>query len=224
MGASTSIFGAAFGLQSTHEWKKSCPTVASLNWDPECTTQKPIGGLLNVNLGFRFGIVGVEAFGLIAGDYSSGKLDGQPPLVPLPNYATNMQIGRIGGAIGGGVRVMNTGAVRLSGGAGAGVVFRHVYTNVSSLDGSSEGYQSPIIKLDVTLTLAKFLNLGVMGWVEFSKTIQITPQLDAAANLVGGSGGFELELDLIAEGFGEVTVFKGPQYFIGPYVGFHFGK
>jgi len=217
-------FGAVFGLSSSHEWNHDCPDVAELSWTPTCQSSKPLGGLIQGNLGFRFGVIGVEGFGLFSIDFSSAWLEGAESTVTLPSYATKMQIGRVGGAVGGGLRVMNNGGVRVSLGVGAGAVFRHVFTNVSSLDGSSEGYASPLVKADLTLTLAKFFNLGVMGWVEFSREIQVTPKLTSISGSLGGDGTLDGTIGSIEAGFGDVTVFQGPQYFLGPFLGFHFGK
>ncbi len=227
-------FAAVFGLGSTHEWKTDCPSVTypaeltattgSESWNPTCRTTKPVGGMLWSNLGFRFGIFGIEGFGFFSGDFSSGKLEGEEPAVALPSYARDMQVGRLGGALGGGIRVMNNHGIRVSAGVGGGVVFRHVYSNVSSLDGSSEGYQSPVVRADLTLSLGKFFNLGVMGWVEFSKTIAVTPKLGSASSLIGSDPAIDSALTAIEEGYGQVTVFRGAQYFIAPYLGFHFGK
>jgi hypothetical protein len=216
-------FGPAFGVQSTHEWKGSCPQIDAVGWSPNCKISAPLGGLLAANLGFQFGFLGIEAFGFFASDYSSAKLEGAAPSVPLPSYATQMQIGRIGGALGGGVRAMTNDWLRVSIGLGGGVIFRDVFTNVSSLDGSAEGYVAPLVKSDMTLSFGKFFNLGVMGWVEFSPTVQVTPQLDTAAQLAGIDPSLDGTLSAIEDGIGAVTVFRGPQFIIAPFIGFHFG-
>jgi hypothetical protein len=216
--------GVVFGLTSTHEWKDTCPQVEQLNWAPACSATKPIGGAIEARLGYRHTIVGFEAFGLVSGDYSKGELEGSAPGVPLPSFATDIQVGRLGAALGGGLRVMNNDWLRVSAGIGMGAMFRGVFTNVSSLDGSSEGYVAPLLKADLTLSLGKFLNLGLMGWIEFSKTIKVAPELDAAGNLTGGDPNLEAALDSIEQEMGQITLFAGPQYFLIPYLGLHFGK
>jgi hypothetical protein len=211
------------GIRSTHQWKESCPEVTELSWSPDCKTKPPMGVALEGRIGVRIGVVGIEGFGLAAGDWSGGKLQGQEPAVPLPSFATEMAVGRIGGGVGGGLRLTSTGLFRIALGAGGGVMFRHVYSNVSSLDGSSQGYVAPIVRADLSLTLLKFLNIGVLGWVEFSPEVIVTLNLAAA----GGIGDVMLppaQVDALEGALGDVTVFDGPQFFVGPFAGFHFGS
>lgn len=214
--------GALFGLQSTHEWREVCPEVTDLDWAPSCRTTPPFGLALEGRLGFRIGALGIEGFGLAAGDWSSAQLEGDEPTIPLPDFATDMNVGRVGGGLGGGLRLMNSGLFRVSVGVGGGVMFRHVYTNVSSLDGSSQGYVAPLVRADLSFTLLKFLNIGVLGWIEFSPEVIVTPNLEAA----GGIADVMLpqaQVDALEGALGDVTVFEGNQVFIGPYAGFHFG-
>lgn len=211
------------GLRSTHEWNESCPNVSELSWSPDCKTSAPLGVALEGRVGVRIGVVGIEGFGLAAGDWSGGKLEGQEPSVPLPDFATEMAVGRIGGGVGGGLRLTTTGLFRIAVGAGGGVMFRHVYSNVSSLDGSSQGYVAPLVRADLSFTLLKFLNLGVLGWVEFSPEVVVTPNLEAA----GGIADMMLpaaQVEALETALGDVTVFDGPQFFVGPFVGLHFGS
>jgi hypothetical protein len=95
-------------------------------------------------------------------------------------------------------------------------MLRHVFTSISSLDGSSTGYLVPMMRADVTFTFLKFLNVGVMGWVEFSKDVTVEPDLSAL-------GLSDAEMGPILDALGEVTVFEGPQFFLGPFLGFTFG-
>jgi hypothetical protein len=225
-----------YGLRSTHEWNHTCPEVVveadpSSNWNPTCSATTPLGIAMEGRIGVRIGIVGIEGFGLGAVDFSSGELGGEKPEVELPGFASSMQIGRVGGGFGGGVRFMSNGFLRVSTGLGGGVIFRHVFSNVSSLDGSSTGYTAPLLKADLSLTLAKFLNLGLLGWVEFSPEVKVTPNLAAAGAFSGvdpNDPNIPPETRAMLEAFenalGDVTVFDGPQFFLGPYLGLHFGK
>jgi hypothetical protein len=53
-----------------------------------------------------------------------------------------------------------------------------------------------------------------MGWVEFSDSVSVTPDMSD----LGAAG------DALAQAVGQVTVFEGPQFFVGPYVGLRFGE
>ena len=221
--------GPMFGLNSSHEWNNTCPEVAFPGgvlptWTPSCSTKAPIGVVAEARIGVRIGVLGIEGFGLGAGDWSSAKLGEPEPPVDLPGFATDMNIGRVGGGFGGGLRLITPPKwIRISAAGGGGIMFRHVYTNVSSLDGSSTGYTAPIVRADISLTFFKTFTLGVMGWMEFSKTVSITPDLSSAGDLAG----VPLPPELVAafeDALGDVTVFEGDQYFIGPYFGMHFGN
>lgn len=205
-----------FAFTSTHEWDADCPAVSTGtdNWEPSCSTSAPMGLLLQGRLGLRFGHLGIEGFGLTGIDWSTAKFDEAIP--GLPSSASKMAIGRVGGGLGAGLRLMTSpGLLRVSAGAGGGVMFRHVYTSISSLDGASEGYQSPFLSFDVTVTLLSFLNVGLMGLVEFPGDVAVSPDF---SEIDDGMLGAQVESEI-----GDVTVFSGPQFFIGPKVGFHFG-
>lgn len=207
---------ALFALSSTHEWSESCPAVnlGSESWQPECSTSAPLGALLQGRLGMRFGYLGVEGFGLAAIDWSAARFDDAIP--GLPSSASTMAIGRVGGGLGAGLRLMSApGLFRASAGAGGGIMFRHVYTSISSLDGASDGYHAPFVSFDVTLTLLGFVNLGVMGLVEFPSDVAVSPDFSGIDDAFVGA---QVESEI-----GQVTVFSGPQFFIGPKLGIHFG-
>lgn len=208
----------AFGLNSSHEWKENCPSVPEMSWTPDCAVTKPLGLAVEGRLGVRLGMFGLEGFLLGAADWTSARLEGEQLPIDLPVFAQGMQIGRVGGAIGGTVRIMTPPArAQISAGIGGGVMLRHVFTSVSSLDGSSKGYTAPMMRADFTFTVFKFLNLGVMGWVEFSKDVVISPDLSDAPGLPAD------ELDPYLDALGDVAVFRGSQFFIGPFGGFAFG-
>ncbi len=205
---------AMFSFASTHEWKDGCPaaSIGTEAWAPACSTSAPIGLMADAKLGFRFGYVGVELMGVFAGDWSRAAFD-QP--VPGLDIDSTMDVGRVGGGVGGGLRLMTApGLFRISGGAGGGVLFRHVYSTISSLDGKSTGYAAPFVMGDVTITLLRFLNVGVVAMVEFSKDITLEPDFSKVAGPAAGP---------LEDAVGPVTVFQGPQFFIGPRVGLHFG-
>lgn len=213
-----------FGFKSGHEWNSTCPemeitsTSPPLAWNPGCSATAPLGFAVEGRLGLLFeNVLGLEAFVLGTADWSSASLHGEPPIA-LPAYARDMLIGRVGGGPGIGIRYMTKPkGVRFTAGFGGGLFARFVYTNMTSLDGSSDAYLAPMMRADMSLVLTKFFNIGVLGWAEFSGEVAVKPDtaaLGEAANIPN------LELN----GFERVVVFSGTQYFIGPYVGLHFGK
>lgn len=210
-----------FGLKSGHEWNSNCPEITSpsppISWNPGCSASAPLGFAVEGRLGLLFRNVGLEAFLLGAADWSTAALHGEPP-IPLPSYAREMQIGRVGGGPGIGMRYLTKPkGVRFTAGFGGGLFARFVYTNMTSLDGSSDAYLAPMLRADMSLVLTKFFNVGVLGWAEFSGDVTVKPDISAigeAANIPN------LELN----GMDRVVVFSGTQYFIGPYLGLHFGK
>jgi hypothetical protein len=101
-------------------------------------------------------------------------------------------------------------------------VYRSIYSDVSSLDGSrSSSYTAPVVIADLTLRLGDTLSLGVLGWVEFSDTVTIRPNLSSFANQPSFGG--QNAAQQLEEALGDVTVFQGTQVFIGPTLAFHFG-
>jgi len=218
---------ATFTPESTHQWAdgNSCPQVSTPEWNPSCSAKTPMGAAVEARLGIRINFFALEGFALGAMDWSSAELGGEEPPFELPDYASNMSIGRVGGGLGGGIRLSTPGSsVRLSVGAGAGVMFRHVYSNVSSLDGSSLGYTAPIGRADLTLTIFNSFKLGILGWVEKSKKVAVTPKISLPGVPTDLPGAQQAQLDQFQDALGDVTVFDGTQYFIGPYLGLHFGN
>jgi hypothetical protein len=228
---------AISGLKSTHEWATGCPTITPSNeavdqlaalglappftaWNPQCSVRGPLGAAVEGRLGIRMKVIGLEAFLLGGIDFSSAHLDTSTAPFEIPAYASDMYIGRVGGGPGIGARFMTLpGMFRFTAGVGAGAMIRYVFTNVSSLDGSSVNYVAPMIRADLNIVLLSFLSIGVMGWVEFADPVKIRPDLSALNVSFNG-----LQLDVYLKGLERVTVFQGNQYFIGPYLGLHFGK
>lgn len=205
---------AMFAFASTHDWKADCPaaTVGSETWAPQCSTSAPIGLLADGRLGFRFGYVGIELMGVFAGDWSRASFD---EAIPGLSADSTMDVGRVGGGFGGGLRFMTSpGLARISAGAAGGVLFRHVYSTISSLEGQSVGYQAPYVMGDVTATFLGFLNVGLVAMVEFAPDVTLQPDFSSIAGPAAGP---------IEEAIGPVTVFQGPQFFLGPRFGLHFG-
>lgn len=205
-----------FSPGEANDWAANCPSVDSgvpgVAWNPQCTGSSPLGVLSDARLGLRFDYIGVEAFGLFAGDWS--KMDFSESIPGLEGSA-RVDIGRVGGGLGGGVRLMSSpGLFRISAGAGGGVIFRHVYSTVSSLEGANTGYQAPIFLADVNITLLHFLNIGVITMLEFSKDVAVNPDFGAIGGQVG---------EAFDDAIGPITVFQGTQFFIGPRVGLHIG-
>ncbi len=229
----TMTAGPAFSFESTHQWNDGtdCPEASytysvpgeeeprTATWTAGCSANPPIGFLLDVRLSYMFNFFGIEAFALGAGDWSSANVEDLPEQFSLPSYLTQMHIGRIGGGLGGGVRLKTPpGFARLSAGIGGGIMFRHVYTNISSLDGSSDGYTAPIVRADVGVVLLNFLTVGLMGWVEYTNSVGVDPDLDSL-NSIPPQVATEIENAL-----GNVTVFQGNQTFLGIFAGLSMGK
>lgn len=227
--------GFLWGTNSTHAWASECPVISPsedaqaqaaaagvtlpfTSWAPSCSTTQPLGVTLEGRIGLRFRYIGLEGFLLGSADWSSGVLDGQAPIA-LPEYAQKMYVGRVGGGPGIGIRFLTKpGPVQFTGGIGGGILARFVYTNISSLDGSSVTYPAPMARVDLSFVFAKHFLLGVMGWAEFSERVKVRP--DLAMLGLTGPGGINLEL----QGLDEVDVFRGTQYFLIPYLGLQFGK
>jgi hypothetical protein len=207
---------AAFSLAASHEWSQACPVIdfGVDTWVPSCEGVVPVGGALEGVIGYRHGPIAVEGYAMGAVDYSRAKLVGEDSLpVSIPDYATSHYVGRAGGGIGIGPRVfVPLGPVSFTGAVGAGFMARAVFTNVSSLDGSSQVYFVPATRFEASLRFLGVFHAGVLGWVEFLDKVEVTPDLSSLG--VGAS---------FLDQLGQVTVFEGPQFFIGPYAGMMFG-
>jgi hypothetical protein len=226
--------GFLWGIQSTHGWNSGCPVlepsdaaqaeaaaqgVVLPSWSPSCSTTPPLGAMLEGRIGLRFRYIGLEGFLLGGGDWTSASLTGDLPS-EIPDYAKSMQIGRVGGGPGIGLRLMTKPkGVQLTGGVGGGFLARFVYTNVSSLDGSSVSYIAPMVRADLSLVFAKHFVIGVMGWAEFSGDVEVRPDI-SVLGLNNGPAGIDLDIQAL----NRVLVFSGTQYFLSPYIGFQFGK
>lgn len=233
------VVAPVFGLGSTHQWATDCPVIEPSaevraqfeqagtplpfeSWTPAgCGASAPLGVALEGRIGVRFQHIGLEGFLLGSGDWTSGSLEGTPP-IELPSYATKMQIGRVGAGPGLGLRLMPTklrSNLLVSLGVGGGAMIRYVYTNISSLDGSADTYIAPMVRVDAGIVLFRFLALGVMGWAEFADNVRVLPNLEAVASSFGAASNVQAYLT----GIDGVTVFQGTQFFVGPYLGLHFG-
>lgn len=200
--------GPMFGFGSTHQWASVCPSAPAIGFAPGCTTTSPVGFIADLRLGMNFNGLALELFGLGAGDWTSATLESNGAA------SARMDVGRVGGGGGGGIRFLGKKSfTRFQIGGGGGVLVRHVYTTMSSLDGSSVDYVAPMVRADLGFILAGFLSVGVLGYVEFTGEVNVAPNFDAL-----GPGADQLEAAI-----GPTTVFEGPQYFLGPVVGFQFG-
>lgn len=208
-----------FGTESTHEWKNECP-FSDPTFDLSCDVRSPLGIGAGARLGYGFGLIGLEGFAIGTADWSRASINGLDELgvdvSAVPSYLRDMQIGRVGGGFGGGLRLMTPDVgLRLSAGVGGGIALRHIYSNVSSLEESAAGYAAPMLLGDVTLTIGGFLSLGAFAWVEFVDSVAIRPDfsgLGPAAQIITSQIGEE------------VVVFEGPQVFVGPLLSLHFGN
>lgn len=206
--------GPMFGTTTSHEWSTECPDVVTndYDWSPGCSASRPIGLATDVRLEVLWGVLGFDVFVLGAGDWTEADLAEAPP-VPLPDYASQMHVGRVGVGVGGGFRFKTKPpSLRLSVGAGGGIMLRHVYSNVTSLDGEATRYGAPILRADVGAVAGSF-TMGILGWVEMFDSVTITPDL---GNL--GPQGAALGTAL-----SDIALFQGPEFFVGPFVGMHLG-
>ncbi len=206
--------GPAFGVAPNHEWATSCPelSTAEYDWQPGCSASRPLGFTVDVRLEVRGGVLGFDLFALGAGDWTEADVTGELP-VPLPEYASRMHIGRLGVGLGGGLRFKTKPkAVRFSAGAGGGLMLRHVYTNVSSIDGDALRYAAPLVRADVGAVAGSF-TLGLMGWVELVDRVTVSPDLSSVGQ----------EAAALAGALTDVALFDGPEFFVGPFIGLHLG-
>lgn len=211
-----------FSPQSGHAWAEGgCPVAnletpqGTVTYAPGCSASPSAGVSAEGRFGYMWPFIGIELYGQIATDYVNARLDGVPPISGVPEYATQMHIGRIG--IGGGAHVRFKtvpGPVRLSIGAGGGFLVRGLFSNVSSLDGSFEDYVAPVLRADLGVVLANVFTIGLMGWLEFPPTVAITPDLSVLGDI-----GVPLENAL-----DQTVVVRGTQGVIGIFGGFAFGK
>ena len=206
---------------ATHSWgTDGCPSLTipelNINWNPNCAAKAPIGGAITARLGFRYKYVGFELLGIGAGDWSSATYD--EPVPGVPTIATSMQVGRVGGGPGAGLRFMTRPSTfRFSAGLGAAALFRYVFTSFSSLDGSSTNYVAPALISDVNLMIGP-LSLGVLAMVEFSKDVNVQTNLNDQIFIPN-----QETIDVDAA-FSPIRVFTGTQFFLGPVIGLHFGE
>jgi hypothetical protein len=201
----------ALGTSTTHQWAATCPSAsfAGETVAAECTVQSPIGGALEGQLGIRGKYIGAEGFLFGAADYSYARLS-FGDLIELPKFGDGTQIGRAGAGAGASIRgFYDPGNIGVTGAVGVGVIGRGIFTNLNLADGSFEQYFASMIRFDLALSLLKFIQLGVYGWVEFAPDVTIRPDLSSL--------GIPPEIGTVLE---DITLFRGTQVFIGPYIGF----
>lgn len=204
-----------FGTRSTHGWRRDCPTYqlsADADQAVTCETTPARGGALGVRFGFKFqGLLGVEAIVMGTGDWSSAKLKGLE-VENAPSALSNMQAGRVGGLLGGGMRFTTPGRELYGSlGIGGGLVLRRLFTNVSSLDGSSVSYVAPALVLDLSIVLSNRLAAGLFVWSEFTPEVAVKPKLPSGvANPLSS--------------LGSIVVHDGKEIFVGPMFAVHIGE
>lgn len=206
--------GPMFATTTSHQWASECPDVATAayDWSPSCSASRPMGLVADLRLEVLWGVLGFDLFVMGAGDWTEADLAEQPP-VPLPAYASGMNITRLGVAVGGGIRFQTKPpSLQLSVGAGSGLMLRQVYSNVSSLDGDALRYAAPIFRADVGAVAGSF-TMGLLGWVEVFDRVTVTPDL----------GPVGLQDPGLSAALADVALFQGPEFFVGPFVGVHFG-
>lgn len=202
-----------------------------------CETPVPMGGGLGGYIGYAFAPVGLELLILGAGDVHEpvASFDGTTgsainPLVATPARDERFVIGRFGG--GGAIRLRVLHPIdrfRITGAFGAGAAYRHLLIgrDTESAEGQTgsvapegAGYLSAVLSLElagqVLLGGSTSLALGLQAWLEHAGSdTTSTPQNDTF--LTGGDGPPRPQAtpayDLAA----------GTQFFLGPFLGLHFG-
>ncbi|MEM9692869.1 MAG: PEGA domain-containing protein [Myxococcota bacterium] len=202
-----------------------------------CDGGAPIGGSLAGYFGYAFKPVGLELFLVGGGGAGSSTVnyDGTTrsdvnPLVAQPARDEDFTFARYGG--GGAVRIRLLFPVdrfRFGGALGAGMVYRQMVmvrdtTSVTGLENGvtsdAEGYVSAALSADVNAMVllggSTHLALGLNIWLE-------TPGDDFET---------QAETDQVLAADGQIPVpiatpaydlATGTQFFIGPYLGLHFG-
>lgn len=201
-----------------------------------CDVGKPLGGGLGFQLGYAFGVVGIELSTAFAYDQSktTHEFTGQPGDPGVGTSPTGALTGAYArkdsyeytsfGALGGlGLRLTSRGeSVRVTGSAGVGAIYRTTQLHRVSLDDQWDPHASavaPALSFDLGLlfgaTPGLKLSLGVMARVELGPELRVgaEPSIETA----NGEG----RPALVTRG--EQVLRTGAQIYVGPTLGLQFG-
>ncbi len=227
------ILPVQFGA-STNAWNDACPTPATLTYtdpttgfsvahtvDGSCSSTGPIGGGLQLRMGYNFGWFGIEGAGLALVDVATASIDMANALPGIPeaygDIAGSTVYVRPGVGLGLGGRLSTpTSGIRATLGVDFGFVQRWVYVVPSDYVGSSVSYTAPLLMLDGGIQLGGVpggrFYLGVLLWWEFAPDVA-----------------FERDMSFLGENIQypdslrRVTPYQGTQFFVGPFIGIAFG-
>ncbi len=203
-----------------------------------CESGNPMGGAIAGYIGYAFSPIGLELFLLGGGDLvePSATFDGVTgseinPLVAQPAREESFIIGRFGGGGAARLRVLvPIDRFRITGAVGAGLAYRHMLlgrdtvaengATSSTGNDDGEGYLTGVLSVEVAAQVlmagtTSFV-VGAALWLEHAGDGVTTP----------GEGNVFLTKD------GEIPapqatpsyeMASGTQFFIGPFLGLHFG-
>jgi hypothetical protein len=200
-----------------------------------CSTPAPLGGGLLGWLGYAWHPVGIELF--LYGGYDqtapSATFDGtakpgQNPLTASVPRVEQFYFGRVGGLAALRARVSwQSEAIRLSLAAGFGVSYKMMLfeRNARTSDGlqnryvDNESYVSPALAIDASVAFrswgATWIAIGALGMLETAGQDTTAP---ASKNQYIGSAGTAYPIPTPSYHLASST-----QFFLGPFVAWHFG-
>jgi hypothetical protein len=231
--------GGRFGTKPTYGIAESCPVELG-----SCDSGKPAGFESRLRIGYSFGWLGVEMFGMGTGDFASAAAS----YTPYQNTANgdvfhgrqeSYNFNRFGAGAGLGLRATSKHTlIRFTGGAGLGFMFRQMEAKVDAQVGTPN--------TDPSCTSCSDQTQGRNWGGSVSKTIP-TLILDASL-LLGGTPGTKFLLGAMMglEFYGDpastdgqgtdmvnnvtavprpsLQVAHGTEVFIGPMIGLQFGE
>jgi hypothetical protein len=202
-----------------------------------CETSTPMGGAFGGYLGYAFAPVGLELLILGGGDVHEpvAVFDGNTgseinPLVATPARDERFIIGRFGGGAAVRLRLIHPiDRFRITGAIGAGAAYRRmligrdtesVEGHTSSVTPEGAGYLSAVLSLELAgqlvLTGSTALALGLAMWLEHAGS-DTTSEFQSDTYLTGGDGRPRPQATPAYD------LASGTQFFLGPFLGFHFG-
>ena len=221
--------GGRFGSSPRYGIAESCPALLG-----SCDSGKPAGFEGRLRIGYSFGWLGLEGFGLTNGDFASANVDYAAYQMVSSGTVFNgrreeYSFNRFGAGAGMGLRATSKHPIiRFTGGAGLAAVWRQMQSNVNAqinvppngtrgLDWSSKASKTiPALILDASLLLGstpgtKF-QLGAMLAFEFYGDAVMTggQQEDIVNGVVVPRPGVQMA--------------RGTETFIGPFLGLQFGE
>jgi hypothetical protein len=230
--------GGRFGTKTKYGIAESCPALVG-----SCDSGKPVGFDARLRIGYNFGWLGAEVFGLANGDFASASANYSAYTVQSTGNVfrgrqEDYSFDRFGGGAGLGVRATSKHTViRFTGGAGLGVAYRKMGSRVEA---------QTTVPPNATCTFNCQDESRSMGWS--SSTSKTIPMLLLDAGLLLGSTPgtkFKLGAMMAFEFYGDAAVTepqgaetangvvvprpgmqvaRGTEIFFGPVIGLQFGE